>query len=284
MIRVEGLHFRYPGGPEEAIKGLEFEVEKGEVFGFLGPSGAGKSTAQKIITGVLQGWRGSVRVFGEALSSLGREYYEKIGVSFEFPNVYSKLTGMENLAFFRSLYSGETAEPKELLSLVGLADAADARVAGYSKGMKMRLNFCRALLGRPEILFLDEPTSGQDPANARLIRDIIRTQRKAGRTVFLTTHNMTVAQELCDRVAFIVDGSIRTIDSPRELTIKHGRRAVRVEYRSDGEARSADFDLAGLGTNREFLDLVREGDVETIHSLEATLEDVFLQVTGRRLA
>jgi fluoroquinolone transport system ATP-binding protein len=147
----------------------------------------------------------------------------------------------------------------------------------------MRLNFCRALLNEPDILFLDEPTSGQDPVNARRIKDIILGEKANGRTVFLTTHDMTAAAELCDRVAFIVEGRIVMVDTPHELMIHSGRHVVRVEYVADGTTGTRDFDLTNLGSNSDFLALIRDHEVRTIHSLEATLEDVFIEVTGQRL-
>jgi fluoroquinolone transport system ATP-binding protein len=284
LINVAGLRFAYPASTAEALRGLSFDVRAGEIFGFLGPSGAGKSTTQKVLTGVLQRYSGTVRVFGRDLSALGRDYYERIGVSFEFPSLYGKLTGVENLDFFRRLYRGPTEDTEPLLARVGLSEAAHRRAAGYSKGMKMRLGLCRALVNRPSLLFLDEPTMGQDPGNARLVKDLILEQRGRGATVFLTTHDMTVAAELCDRVAFIVSGQIVLVDEPRSLMVRHGRRTVRVEFRDNGTVRAREFELDGLGMNAEFLALLQERPIETIHTLDATLEDVFLTVTGARLS
>jgi fluoroquinolone transport system ATP-binding protein len=150
--------------------------------------------------------------------------------------------------------------------------------------MKVRLGFARALLARPELLFLDEPTAGLDPVSARLVKDLIRERRDAGTTVFLTTHDMTVADELCDRVAFIVEGTIRCVDSPRSLKLRYGRRVVRVEVAADGGTECFEFDLDGLGEDAAFLRLLRERKLETLHTLETTLEQVFIEVTGRSLA
>lgn len=284
MIEVRGLRFGYRGVRKRVLDDISFEVRPGEIFGFLGPSGAGKSTTQKILIGLLGGYTGEVRVFGQPLARLGRGYYERIGVSWEVPNLYGKLTGRENLELFASLYFGPTADIDHLLALVDLADVADERASNYSKGMRMRLNFCRSLLRDPQILFLDEPTLGQDPENARRLRDLIQIRRKAGTTVFLTTHDMTAAAELCDRVGFLVDGRILLVDSPRNLMVQHGQRRVRVELVGAAGIERREFDLDGLGRNSEFLGLLRRGPVETIHTLEATLEDVFLAVTGRKLA
>lgn len=284
MISVDNLIFAYPGTTEPAVRGAEFQVQEGEIFGFLGPSGAGKSTTQKVLTGLLKGYQGKVSVMGRELSTWGSALYERIGVSFELPNHYQKLTALENLRLFASLYAGPTQDPRVLLATVGLADDADTRVSAFSKGMQMRLNFARALLHNPVLLFMDEPTSGLDPVNARKIKEIVLGLRAEGRTIFLTTHDMNVADELCDRVAFIVDGEIALIDSPRALKLQHGRRLVRVEYHDNGATAQADYPLTDLGANAEFLSLIRTHPVETIHTQEATLEDIFIATTGRSLA
>lgn len=285
MITVENLHFTYPGGKAEAVKGIDFRISKGEILGFLGPSGAGKSTTQKILIGLLKGYEGQVRVMGREIRDWGHEYYERIGVGFELPNHYLKLTGLENLRYFASLYSGQTADPVKLLAQLGLEDAADMRVAQYSKGMKARLNFARSLLHKPEILFLDEPTTGLDPVNARIVKDMILKQREEGTTVFVTTHNMTVADELSDRVAFIVNGKIDILDTPEALKKRHGQRLVRVEYMNGSRTpETREFALDGLGDNSEFLSILKQHRIETLHSAETTLENIFIQVTGQELA
>jgi fluoroquinolone transport system ATP-binding protein len=285
VINVRGLTFTYPRALEPAVRAMEFSVGRGEIFGFLGPSGAGKSTTQKLLIGLLRGHGGEASVWGKDPVAWGPSYYERIGVSFELPNHYQKLTGLENLRFFASLYSGATANPMELLDAVGLTDDADTRVGKYSKGMQMRLTFARSLINDPELLFLDEPTSGLDPVNARKVKDIILSLKARGRTVFLTTHDMATADELCDRVAFVVDGRIEALDAPAELKIARGQRLVRVEYRGeDGRLATADFAMDGLADDVAFRSLWRDHHVETIHSREASLDDVFVDVTGRPLS
>ena len=283
MIHVENLEFAYPGNSEKTIKNISFSIEKGEIFGFLGPSGAGKSTTQKILIGILKKYSGKVSVDGSEISEVTGNFYNNIGVSFEFPNLYSKLTGRENLDFFTSLYNTTRNRTNELLEMVDLLDAADKRVSDYSKGMKMRLNFCRSLVHDPEIIFFDEPTSGLDPLNGKRIKDIIRDLKEEGKTHFLTTHNMNVAEELCDRVAFIVDGGLNLIDSPRRLKIDKGEKSVRLEYQKNGKTVYKDFNLEKIGTDSDFINLIQKEKIETIHTKEATLEDIFIRVTGRKL-
>jgi len=284
MIDVRKLSFTYPSAQAPTLHGLDFHVDGGEVLGFLGPNGAGKSTTQKILIGLLRGYSGEVTIMGRSLAAYSSEYYEQVGVSFERPNHFLKLTALENLSYFRSLYRGETEDPRKVLEMVGLLDDANRYVGQFSKGMQGRLNIARALLNKPKLLFLDEPTSGLDPVNAGSVMERIRELRDHGTTIFLTTHNMSVADEVCDRVAFLVDGRIRLMDSPRELELRHGVRRVRVEYGSNSTAERRDFELHGLADNREFLELIRRDDLQTIHTQETTLENIFIQVTGRRLA
>jgi fluoroquinolone transport system ATP-binding protein len=283
MISVEGLTFAYGKAPP-AVHDLSFSIPPGEIFGFLGPSGAGKSTTQKILMRLLKGYRGSVSVMGKPLDDWREDYFEKIGVCFELPSNYRKLTALENLRFFAQFFSGPTEPPQALLERVSLADAAGKRVETFSKGMQIRLNLARALLNRPAILFLDEPTAGLDPGNARNIRGLILEQKARGSTVFLTTHDMTVANELCDRVGFLVDGHLSSVGAPAALRLQHGTRAVSVQYTVEGASKAEAFPLDGLGENDRFQALIRTHHIETIHTQEPSLEDVFLKVTGKGLS
>ncbi len=282
MLKVSALTYTYPTASVPAIADLEFEVSEGEVFGLLGPSGAGKSTTQGALIGLLRGWQGEVSVMGRALRDWGADYYEHIGVSFEIPNHFLKLTARENLDYFRALYSATTSSAEQVLSLVGLEDSLDVRVSEFSKGMKNRLTFARSLLHHPKLLFLDEPTAGLDPVNALNIREIVRQRQAGGTTVVLTTHNMQVADDLCDRVGFIVEGRLKVVDAPDALKHRLGRRAVRVTLATEHGFEDREFDLDGLADNSGFLDALRQ-NVRAIHSEETTLEDVFIQVTGSQL-
>jgi fluoroquinolone transport system ATP-binding protein len=283
MLDVRGLSYTYGGADRPALSGLDFAVDAGEVFGFLGPSGAGKSTAQKVLVGLLDDYEGGATVLGREVGEWGPALYERVGVAAETPTLYRKLTGRENLDLFASLYGGAGRDPMALLERVGIADAADRPVRTYSKGMQMRLNFVRALVHDPEVVFLDEPTAGIDPVNARAVKGVVADLQREGTTVFLTTHDMAVADELCDRVAFLVDGELAVVDTPRALKLEHGASTVRVEYRTDAGLAERRFELSELGADAGFQRLLADEQVETIHTEEATLEDVFVAVTGRAL-
>jgi len=282
MITVDNLVFTYSGAELPAVRGLSFEIQPGEIFGFLGPSGAGKSTTQKILIRLLRDFSGNIAILGRDLRAWNDDYYEEVGVSFELPNHYGKLTALENLRYFSRLYRNSPLAPERLLEMVGLGDDGNLLASQFSKGMKIRLNLARALIHSPKLLFLDEPTAGLDPVNARRIKDLILDQKRNGRTVFLTTHDMSIADELCDRVAFIVDGQISLIDSPRALKLQYGRKDVRVEYLAGDQTRWQEFSLQNLAGNPDFLDCLRQ-PVQTIHTQEATLENIFIAVTGRSL-
>jgi fluoroquinolone transport system ATP-binding protein len=280
VISVNDLRYSYPGAAVEAVAGVSFTVERGEIFGLLGPSGAGKSTIQGVLTRRNRRFQGSVSALGRNLRDWDWRYYERIGVGFEAPNHYLKMTARENLAFFGALHRGAGADPSALLDMVGLAADADKRVGHFSRGMMVRLSFIRAIAHDPEILFLDEPTAGLDPVNAAQLKEIIRERNNGGTTIVLTTHNMHDVDELCDRVAFIVAGRLVTIDRPVDLKLKHGRRAVRVEFTAEGADHEQEFPLDGLGENEAFQDILRRTHVRAMHSQEASLEEVFAKVTG----
>ncbi|MFO8060514.1 MAG: ABC transporter ATP-binding protein [Bacillota bacterium] len=279
MFEVRDLRFAYPGNAADTLRGLNFEVQTGEIFGLLGPSGVGKSTTQKIMVKLLGNYRGEVTYEGRDLKSYGREFYQEIGVGFEMPVHFSKLTASENIEFFKKLYR-TSADTDALMKRVGLYEDRDRKVSEYSKGMKIRLNFVRAMLNRPRMLFLDEPTMGLDPKNSRIIKDIIREFREDGATVLLTTHLMNDVDELCDRVAFMVDGRIAEIDSPKSLKVRHGQRTVEVEYRGEGGVETTTFEMDTLGSDQRFLDIIRNRELVTIHSKETNLDDIFIEVTG----
>jgi fluoroquinolone transport system ATP-binding protein len=284
MIKVEGLYHSYSNDEKYAVKDVSFEVKKGEVFGFLGPSGAGKSTTQNILTGLLKLQKGNVSVAGYNLRHWKNEMFNRIGVSFEQSNVYSKLTAMENLAFYSKLFDVQTRDPMDLISLVGLKGKENVRAGEFSKGMKHRLTFARSMLNNPELWFLDEPTTGLDPAIAANIKDIIKEHNAQGVTVFLTTHNMFIADELCNRVAFIVDGEIKLIDSPKNLKMQYGEKLVELEYLKEGKSIKQTFSTVLPEDKSRLKRIIDECEIQTMHTKEATLEEIFITVTGRGLA
>ncbi|MDY0138500.1 MAG: ABC transporter ATP-binding protein [Candidatus Izemoplasmatales bacterium] len=282
MFKVENLEFKYTKNQSNVLNGLNFEIKEGEIFGFLGPSGAGKSTTQKIIIKILEDYKGKILYKDKDLKSYGNEFYEDIGVSFEMPVHFSKMTAMENINFFLKLYKNNE-DIELLMKRLGLWEDRNKLVGEFSKGMKIRLNLVRALLNKPKMLFLDEPTNGLDPANAMVMKDIIREFKNNGGTVFITSHIMSDIDQLCDRVAFIVNGEIKEIDSPRNLKIRYGKRTVKVEYKEDNQIKSKEYPLTEISENRDFIDIIKSKDIETIHSGETTLEDIFVKVTGVNL-
>jgi ABC-2 type transport system ATP-binding protein len=280
---IEVRDLRYSFGELEAVKGISFEVAPGEIVGFLGPNGAGKSTTIKMLTGQLTPKAGTARVLGVDVTADDPELQARMGVCFEEKNLYEAMSAAENLRFFAKLFGIREIDTDALLRRVGLGDRADDRVAQYSKGMRQRLMMARALVNRPDVLFLDEPTDGLDPVSSAAIRALILQEAERGAAVLLTTHDMMEADELSDRVAFINEGELYAVDTPENLKLQHGKRAVKVRVRrGDGIAeQSIPLDRPDAG------DALREAamspDLVTIHTEEATLEAVFIQMTGRGL-
>lgn len=280
MITVKNLSFSYTNKP--FLENINFEVGKGEIFGFLGPSGAGKSTLQKILTGLLYGYNGSAVVNGIEVKHHTNTFYESIGVDFEFPSLYEKLTARQNLAFFGSLYSRPLTSIYKILHMVNLLNDGDKKVSDFSKGMKSRLNFIKALIHNPDIIFLDEPTSGLDPSNSFDMKNIIKTERDKGKAIILTTHNMQDAAELCDNVAFIVDGKIKALDTPHSLIMSKGASKLKYTYFENGE-QTGECLITDSSNDKKLQKLIVENKLLSIHSSEPTLNDVFRDVTGRGL-
>lgn len=283
MLKVANLYHSYSNDENYAVKDVSFEIKKGEIFGFLGPSGAGKSTTQNILTGLLELQKGNVQIDGVDLKKRKKKHFNSIGVSFEYPNVYKKLTGVENLEFYSKLFDVPTKDPMKLLRMVELNDAANKKASDYSKGMLQRLVFIRSMLNNPKMWFLDEPVSGLDPRTAGIIKNIIWQKKKEGTTIFLTTHNMHIADELCDFIAFINNGELALIDSPRNLKLKYGEKLVKIEYRENGEVKKETLSMIKDGDIQKLNNIMQKGNVETMHSQEATLEEIFIKVTGRGL-
>ena len=284
MITVRDLSHDYEGKGRYAVFNVGFAIPDGKIFGFLGPSGSGKSTVQNIMTALLPIQNGDIEYDGLSVRDLKPSFFNTVGYSFELPNLYSKLTGYENLKFFAGLFTAETDDPLRVLDAVGLKQDANKRVGRYSKGMKQRLLFARSIINKPSILFLDEPMSGLDPTTSARIKEIILEKRAAGVTIFLTTHNMYAADELCDEVAFLHEGKIIAKDTPRNLKLAHGEKSVRVEYKTNGELATELFFPDKEEDARRLHELLVTNKAETVHSQEATLEQIFVKMTGRGLS
>ncbi len=293
-VRVDGLLKRY--GEVEAVRGISFAVAAGEVFGLLGHNGAGKTTTIRMLTGRTPPTAGTATVGGHDIVAAREQARSVLNLVFEDQNLYERLTGRDNLKLFGDLYGVPADRTDELLERVGIASAAKRKVKTYSTGMKQRLLLARGLINDPQVLFLDEPTRGLDPMSARNLRGIVRELRDGGTTVVLTTHDMVEADELCDRVAFLSDGEIIALDTPRELKLRvgggdparpadgtpapHARRHARVLLADRSERTVALDDPAERAELTRWID---DGRVLTVHSDEPSLADVFVALAGRSL-
>ncbi len=281
-IVVENLTCRY--GELVAVDHINFEVGQGEILGFLGPNGAGKTTTVKMLTGQLRPHDGKAILLGYDVARDTDKVKSQIGICFEQTNLYEQMSALDNLNLFARLYSVNSFDAYGLLKRVGLAGREKDKVGHYSKGMKQRLMFARALVNSPSILFLDEPTAGLDPVSSEAIDKLILEERDRGATIFLTTHDMWEADKLSDRVAFMNRGKIAAIDTPRDLKQRYGKRSLVAEIATAGgsiEKREIPMDTPDA--ERQVGDLFKQGNLITLHSEEATLEDIFIQVTGQRL-
>ena len=278
-IEVAGLSRSF--NSLRAVDNISFTVEAGEIFGFLGHNGAGKTTSIRMLTGQLQPTSGHARVAGCDVITEQRRLKPLIGVVSEYQNLYERMSARENLAFAAQLYGTDNRRIDEALDQVGLLDRAKDNVQHYSNGMKQRLLIARSLLHRPQIIFLDEPTRGLDPIVGRDIRRLILELSRQGVTVFLTTHYMEEADQLCGRIAFISAGRIVALDTPDNLKVAHGQKALQARLK-DGQSLTIPLDDQDAGEKIE--KLITTGQIRTLHSAEATLEEVFIQMTGRRLS
>jgi ABC-2 type transport system ATP-binding protein len=282
-IIAEELVYRY--GQLTAVDHISFTVAEGEILGFLGPNGAGKSTTVKMLSGQLRPKEGRATLLGLDVARHPKQVQAQIGVCFEITNLYEQMTGLENLNLFARLFGVKDFDAGALLARVGLDGRGKDRVETYSKGMKQRMMIARALVNRPRILFLDEPTEGLDPASAVAIRNIILEERARGATVFLTTHDMLEADKLSHRVAFINQGKIVALDTPHALKQRYGQRRLRAQVAAaDGGLAEREIVLDRPETAAEMQALFSQEQVVTVHSEEATLEDIFIDITGRGLA
>jgi ABC-2 type transport system ATP-binding protein len=275
-IAVDGLHKRY--GDREAVRGISFEIEEGEVFGLLGPNGAGKTTTVEILEGYRHRDAGAVTVLGEDPQSAGTAWRERIGIVLQSSSLYPNLTVRESLAVFGGYYS-RPRPPDEVIELVGLREKADARVKSLSGGQKRRLDLGLALIGEPELIFLDEPTTGFDPAARRAAWQTIRDLRTLGKTVLLTTHYLDEAEQLSDRVAVLREGEIVTLGAPAELT--GGEQETEIRYRRNGEVVMLRTTEPTRTLHELTAQALSEGhELEGLEVRRQTLEELYLALTA----
>ena len=278
-IEVDGLSRTF--NSLRAVDNISFAVEAGEVFGFLGHNGAGKTTTIRMLTGQLRPTAGTARVAGCDITTEQQRLKPLVGVVSENQNLYERMSARENLAFAARLYGANPARIEETLGQVDLLERANDNVQHYSNGMKQRLLIARALLHRPQIVFLDEPTRGLDPVVGREIRRLVVQLASQGVTIFLTTHYMEEADELCRRVAFLSEGRIVALDTPDNLKLAHGQKTLKATL-DTGQDLTIALDDEEAGKQLE--ELVSSGRLRTLHSTEATLEEVFIQIAGRGLS
>jgi ABC-2 type transport system ATP-binding protein len=270
-IRVAGLTKSY--GSYQALRGISFEIEAGEVFGLLGPNGAGKTTTVEILEGYRRRDAGEVEVLGEDPQRAGRGWRERIGVVLQSSSLYPNLTVRESLELFGGYYRAPR-DVGEVIELVGLGEKTTARVRTLSGGQQRRLDLGLALVGDPELIFLDEPTTGFDPSARRTAWETIRGLRTLGKTVLLTTHYLDEAAQLADRVAVLREGRIVTLGAPSELVAS--REEAEIRYRRNGT-------LVVVTTTepaRTVAELyAQEGELPALEVRRATLEDIYLSLT-----
>lgn len=270
IIIARDVKRRY--GDKVAVDGISFSVHEGEIFGFLGKNGAGKSTTIKMLTGQLRADTGEISVHKLNPVTDQKKLSRYVGLVPEELTLYTDMTVEENLRFFSKLYGVEFSKNKPLFNRLDLGNFMKTKVKKLSKGYKQRVLIARALLNDPRIIFMDEPTSGLDPDIAQSIRDIIRDLKKEGKTIFLTTHYMNEAEELCDRVVFVKEGKIMEGGKPYELKLKYGDSKLRITKNHTVET----FDKSDVNSIYRF---IKDG-FDTIHTCESTLEDVFIKVMG----
>ena len=275
-IEVIDLHKAY--GPVEAVRGLSFEVERGEVFGLLGPNGAGKTTTVEILEGYRRRSAGDVRVLGHDPASRDRDLQQRVGIVLQSSGFYPRVTVREAVQHFGKAYH-RPRDADETIELVGLSEKADARTRELSGGQRRRLDLALALVGDPELVFLDEPTTGFDPAARRTAWGVVRALKDLGKTVLLTTHYLDEAQELADRVAIVKEGRIVAEGPPDQLGPSSSR--YRISYLSDGNRVELQTDDPTELLHRLTRDAISRGErLDGLEVTRPTLEEVYLELTA----
>ena len=272
MIKVHQISKRF--GNKTALNQIEFNVDKGEIFGFLGPSGAGKTTLINILTGQLKADEGTTELLGKETKNLAPEDLAHIGLVGDSSGYYEKLSLEKNLIVYAKIYGLPNSRVDEVLEQVGLLDSKKVIAEKLSTGMRQRMFLARALLNKPELLFLDEPTSGLDPMTSQKIHRLLNELKESGTTIFLTTHDMVEATEMCDRISLLNQGDLVEIGTPRDIIQKYNKeKRVKVTFKDHTEKVVPFEELKDQ-------DLTT---VEMMHSMEPTLEEIFIQLTGEKL-
>ena len=279
MIEVSNVHKTF--GKKHALEQVTFEVKQGEIFGLLGPSGAGKTTTIKLLTGELAKTSGNITVLGQSPEQFQTEEFKsQIGILSDNSALYERLSVFDNLKLFAKLYDVPLREIDTILELVNMQGEKRTTVSKLSKGMKQRILLAKALIHQPKLIFLDEPTSALDPANVVHIHRGLQKLNDNGTTIFLNTHDMEEATELCDRVAFLHEGIIQELDKPSDLRYKYSTHHIHIE-KTNG-------DMIALEPNDKNADiiasLIKQNKMRSMHTDNPTLGQIFLKITGKELA
>ena len=284
VIETRQLSMRFDD--KWAVNDVSLTVNEGEIFGFLGPNGSGKTTTIRLLTGRLTPTNGTATTMGLLMPDQRAELYPRIGVVGDKQSLYERLSARQNLEIFASLHRVGPRRVDELLERFDLSKSAKNKVNSFSLGMRQKLLLARAFLGQPDLLFLDEPTRGLDPHSARILRDLIREERDRGCTIFLTTHYMDEADQLCDRIGLIVDGKLAALDSPSALKQRLSKPIIHLTWRPSADEVPTPFtlDMRDTDTPTRLAELMATGDVIHLRRDEPTLEAVFLALTGADLS
>ncbi len=277
---IDVQHLKKTFNKETALQDVSFTIQKGEIFGFLGPSGSGKTTTIKILTAQTEKTAGNVLLFGQPATGMKQSQNRKrFGILTDNSGLYTRLTIEENLLLYSKLYELSVTAVKEALDFVNLYADRKKKISQLSKGMIQRVTLARAIMHKPELLFLDEPTSALDPVNTEHIYNGLRKLNAMGTTIFLTTHDMSEAEILCDRVAFLHKGKIRAIGAPSDLKQEYGTDSMTVEL-TDG---TQEVIQNGAQDAQKLYQWMQTNVVTRIHTNEPTLGDIFMQITGSDL-
>ena len=280
MLQIRDLHVQF--GRFEAVRGISLEVQRGEIFGFLGPNGAGKTTTIRVLTGQIPPRAGSIRLAGHDLLRSFEKIKPLLGYVPDFDNHFEDFTADENMRLYAGLYGAEPGRVAEALQRVELIDERRVKVKNYSKGMKKKLTLAREMLHRPEIMLLDEPTANLDVHSKHSVRELLREIADSGRTIFLTTHDMEEAEEICDRMCVIDQGRVVEINTPHMFKSAHAENLVYAAYEEDGRERRVTLRMNDENDRRRLAELIQQGSLRAVHSKEFNFRQVFLKLTGRK--